>query len=65
MQEAKAVLSSQKEVNRLNQFNLKEQIKSRKSQKLEKIKSYLSGATFGSKKLFKAQFTNEKYINEK
>ena len=35
----------------------------RKSQKLEKIKSYLFGATFGSKKLFKAQFTDEKYIN--
>ncbi len=36
----------------------------RKPQKLEKIKkSYLSGATFGSKKLFKAQFTNEKYID--
>ncbi len=146
VQEAKAILSSQKELSRLNQSNLKEQIKSRKkkikdlkaqikrkeqmlktlikgkfktykganefqinsiygvrykkytriffiaydfehqhlrpqikqlknkvkmvefglkrkSQKLEKIKSYLSGATFGSKKLFKAQFTKKEYIN--
>ncbi|UNC91729.1 hypothetical protein [Candidatus Contubernalis alkaliaceticus] len=36
----------------------------RKALKLEKLKSRLTGATFGTKKLFKAQYTKKEYIND-